>query len=378
MQKEDWSYHKSLCKILKDMREQNLTGDSAIEFLKVQLNRPLSQYELDIAQHPRVCMISNQMNPPDELINCKVCFCVAFSPAYLEQGKCKHEKWCQALKLSAEDYKFEQTIGHQVHTFQPTTKTKYTELSEGIEKFFKSDVAKLVSNAVTGFRESELRYLTFLYTCPLTTLFGMQNAMMPDMSHIKDAQAVTIHLVGARVAEFRNVLGWEIIAHELPNLKHLTLVFIGDECPLAELPKDFTYKSKEIQNSRKVDDLRIRYVLVDKYYQEYAKNNSYIEPDFVVALDCGFKFYPSWKKALPQMVRKSGAALIFTEFNQPDCQDNLDLVQNEIDDVTVVMPPQRNPFQSLRPVRCSDKTGNYEPHSVIYTNDFISVVRSTK
>ena len=174
MQKEDWPYHKSLCKILKDMREQNLTGDSAIEFLKVQLNRPLSQYELDIAQHPRVCMISNQMNPPDELINCKVCFCVAFSPAYLEQGKCKHEKWCQALKLSAEDYKFEQTIGHQVHTFQPTTKTKYTELSEGIEKFFKSDVAKLVSNAVTGFRESELRYLTFLYTCPLTTLFGMQ------------------------------------------------------------------------------------------------------------------------------------------------------------------------------------------------------------
>ena len=152
-------------------------------------------------------------------------------------------------------------------------------------------------------------------------------------SIFQDAQALTIHLVGVRLAEFRNVMGWEIIAHELPQLKHLTLVFIGDECPLAELPRDFTYKSKEIQASRKVDDLRIRYVLVDKYYQDYAKNNSYIEPDFVVALDCGFKFYPSWKKALPQMVRKSGAAMIFTEFNQPDCQDNLDLVQKELDDV---------------------------------------------
>ena len=78
------------------------------------------------------------------------------------------------------------------------------------------------------------------------------------------------------------------------------------------------------------------------------------------------------------MVRRGGAALIFTEFNQKDSEDNLEIVKQENDDVQVVMPPQRNPFQSLRPVRCSDRTGNYEPHSVIYTNDFISVVRSTK
>ena len=172
-------------------------------------------------------------------------------------------------------------------------------------------------------------------------------------------------------------MGWEIIAHELPHLKHLNLVFIGDECPLAELPRDFTYKSKEIQQNRKeTPELRIRYVLIDKLYQDYAKNNSYIEPDFVVALDCGFKFYPSWKKAIPHMVRPSGAALIFTEFNEKDCQDNLDIVKKENGggNLQIVNPPQRNPFQSLRPVRCSDKSGNYEPHSVIYTNDFMSVV----
>ena len=124
---------------------------------------------------------------------------------------------------------------------------------------------------------------------------------------------------------FRNVVGWEIIAHELPELKHLNFVFIGDECPLAELPKDFTYKSKEIQQNRKNDELRIRYILVDKLYQDYAKNNAYIPPDFVVALDCGFKFYPSWNKAIPQMVRHGGAAMIFTEFTQTDCEDNLDI-----------------------------------------------------
>ena len=67
----------------------------------------------------------------------------------------------------------------------PTSRKTYSELTEGIEKFFVADVTKLVSNKVPGFRESELRYLTFLYTCPLTTLFGMQSAMMPDRSHIK-------------------------------------------------------------------------------------------------------------------------------------------------------------------------------------------------
>jgi len=378
-QKEDWPKHKALCKILLSMREQNLTGNDAVSFLSSKLKRPLSQFEYDICNHPRVCMVCNKGNPPDDLKNCRQCFCVAFCPNCHESGKTQHDKWCKALKIAAEDYKNEQTIGHQVHTHVPTSRKTYSELAEGIEKFFVADVTKLVSNKVPGFRESELRYLTFLYTCPLTTLFGMQNAMMPDGSHIKDAQALTIHLVGVRLAEFRNVMGWEIIAHELPQLKHLTLVFIGDECPLAELPRDFTYKSKEIQQNRTNSaELRIRYMLIDKLYQDYATNNSYIEPDFVVALDCGFKFYPSWKKAIPHMVRPSGAALIFTEFNEKDCQDNLDIVQKECGgNLQIINPPQRNPFQSLRPVRCSDKSGNYEPHSVIYTNDFISVVRLT-
>ena len=77
----------------------------------------------------------------------------------------------------------------QVHTFVPTSRKTYNDLPEGIEKFFVADVTKLVSNKVPGFRESELRYLTFLYTCPLTTLFGMQSAMMPNRTH----EATTWH-----------------------------------------------------------------------------------------------------------------------------------------------------------------------------------------
>lgn len=113
-QKEDWPKHKTLCKILKSLREENLTGDSAVEFLQSKLGHKLSQYEYDIANHPRVCAVCNVANPPDDLKNCKNCFCVAFCPDHLENGKAQHEKWCRALKTAAEDYKNEQTIGHQV------------------------------------------------------------------------------------------------------------------------------------------------------------------------------------------------------------------------------------------------------------------------
>ena len=100
------------------MRQESLTGDSAIQFLQSKLNRPLTQYERDIANHPRVCMISNTYgNPPDELKDCKQCFCVTFAPEYVAVGQCKHEKWCKPLRIVMEDYKNEQTIGHQVRNF---------------------------------------------------------------------------------------------------------------------------------------------------------------------------------------------------------------------------------------------------------------------
>ena len=48
--------------------------------------------------------------------------------------------------------------------------------ADNIEMFFVEDVNKIVSNKLPGYQESELRYLTFLYTCPLTTLFGKRSS----------------------------------------------------------------------------------------------------------------------------------------------------------------------------------------------------------
>ena len=78
------------------------------------------------------------------------------------------------------------------------------------------------------------------------------------------------------------------------------------------------------------------------------------------------------------MAKFDGVPLIFTEFNLKDQKDNLEMVQRNVEDkLEVVVPPRRNPYTSRRPVRCSDSTGNYTPHSVIYTNDYICVVRKS-
>ena len=182
------------------------------------------------------------------LRNCKNCFCAAFCTQHLEEGKKQHEaddlQQCTQLRIAAEDYRNEQTLGHQVQTYRPKSKDTYEKLPENIELFFSKDVNKMVSNKLPGYQDSELRYLTFLYTCPLTTLFGAECASTigPKNIPLQEVTELTIHLVGTRIAEMRNLTGWEILAQRLPQLLKLTIIFIGDECPLEEFPKDFTYK----------------------------------------------------------------------------------------------------------------------------------------
>ena len=351
--------------------------------MEKKLKRSLNQYEVDIVEHPRICLVCQEGKNQGILRNCRDCFCVAFCKICVEKNKknpikaiMRHkEKYCKALRTAAEDYKNEVNLGHQVIQYQPKIVKKYQMLEGDIEDFFRADVGNLVSNKLEGYQESELRYLTFMYTCPLTVLFGLQAEGLFE-NPIDKISDLTIHLVGVRRAELRHVTGWEVIPSRLPNLKRLKLVFIGDESPTPkDFPKEFTYKSKDLQAER--PGLEVRYFFEPPgFYQDYFQSNRFVKPDLVVALDCGFKFYPAWIPAIRIVLEKIKCSLLFTEFNNPDQNDNLDLVRaNCGNDVRVVLEPQPNPFCSRRPVRCSDKTGNYEPFSVIYTNDYICAVR---
>ena len=68
----------------------------------------------------------------------------------------------------------------------------------------------------------------------------------------------------------RHFTGWEILCHRLPKLVKLTVVFIGDECPTGEFPKDFTYKSKDVQQ-----------VKWNRWESLILVENDFVENDFV-------------------------------------------------------------------------------------------------
>lgn len=381
-QKQDWGRHKELCKAITKIRGDHDHWLGACqrpadfqEQLQRILGRPLTQFEQDIGEHPRICIVCRQGSDQKVLRTCQSCFCVAFCLSHLEEAMEAHSKWCQHLRLCAEDYKNEQTLGHQVQGFAPESAKTFSSLKKvaNISDLFKEQIAVLVSNKLEGYQDSELRFLTFLYTCPLTVLYGLEHADI----EVQDRRSLTIHLVGVRRAELRHLVGWEIIASRLPKLQRLKLVFIGDEAVHKDLPKEFSYKSKNLQRRK---DLSIVYSMVPPMlYQDFTGNES--PPDAIAALDCGFKFYPSWRPAIKSMLAFKQCPLIFTEFNLADQEDNLSLVRATAEGqqkaLDVCLAPSANPFRGGKPSRCSDKTGNYEPFSVVFTNDFICVVKSS-
>jgi len=219
-QKADWNEHKVICKAITGLMKklgvkhvtEKLSGDRLVSAMENELGRSLKQYEMDICHYARVCAVcggggSNQ----ESLKNCTRCHCVCWCSKCIEIGKDSHEEWCHLLKTAIEDYKHEKSLGHQVQKYEPAIETKYKALPASIEMLFEKDVAKLVSNKLPGYQDSELRYLTFLYTCPLTVLWGAEQSGLAS-GPIEEAQRLTIHLVGARTAEIRHLVGWEIIA----------------------------------------------------------------------------------------------------------------------------------------------------------------------
>ena len=76
------------------------------------------------------------------------------------------------------------------------------------------------------FIETQVRQLTYDYTCQFTALYGAQKAYG---SLLDGKSSLVIHVVGARMAETLDLTRWEIFFHWLPDLQSLTTVFIGPE-----------------------------------------------------------------------------------------------------------------------------------------------------
>ena len=96
-----------------------------------------------------------------------------------------------------------------------------------MEPVFHSDLATLFRlQPNNGDLPSELRHLSYRFTCQLSVLYGLHKSDPKALSTVTD---LTVHVVGARLAESADVERWEVAAAFAGRLRNLTVVFIGPE-----------------------------------------------------------------------------------------------------------------------------------------------------
>ncbi len=75
------------------------------------------------------------------------------------------------------------------------------------------------------FRDPALRKLSLRLTGPMTVLKGLEEAGLAESL----SASLTVHVVGARAAEAKELAAWEVLPAMLPNIKKFTIVFVGPE-----------------------------------------------------------------------------------------------------------------------------------------------------
>ena len=100
-------------------------------------------------------------------------------------------------------------------------------LPSSMESALRPDLSALarLCNLSNETLDAELRHLSYLYTCQLSVLYGMSKSIRG----LSSREELTVHVVGARMAESADVFRWEVLAAFLPRLKRLTVVLMGPE-----------------------------------------------------------------------------------------------------------------------------------------------------
>ena len=144
---------------------------------------------------------------------------------------CLSRKWRPRAKLMRYDVWFSISLQYKRSKkfLKDHISTFSGDLPTSIQVFFEEEM-KLTSDSQAIGKASEMRQLSFEYTCQLTALFGAEKAgTLANKRSIHETDNLVIHVVGAREAETKDVTRWEIFHSHLPNLKALTVVFIGPE-----------------------------------------------------------------------------------------------------------------------------------------------------
>ena len=141
---------------------------------------------------------------------------------------------CEDLRNAIQDAALSRVRGDSgvVQCFLPPP-GQHSGSAPPLEIWLAQDTVPLFSKTDTAqFRASQVRQLSLVYTGPATLLRACRTA------GLHTAPRLTIHLVGARRAEAEQAAAWSLLPARLPDLKHLTIVLVGNS--ISTIPRQHT------------------------------------------------------------------------------------------------------------------------------------------
>ena len=194
--------------------------------------------------------------------------------------------------------------------------------------------------------------------------------------------SLVVHIVGASIYEIIGIIKWEYLAHRLPALKDLHLVFVGPELD----PEDDTGTGEEavVVQCEECEKLgrRITQQTRSMTYQAFRRRQPTAVPDLVLVQNCGFHEYEvgssGWQEGwvgLPSLLHDNKAPVIFTSYTRGEAMRDMARLEQMCEaELEVLVRCERNVMRSHRPVRDWEMD---EDRDVFYSNQYLSVVRQS-
>ncbi|XP_066955483.1 putative protein MSS51 homolog, mitochondrial [Macrobrachium rosenbergii] len=418
-QKSDWKVHRQFClanavkfgkNVFSEAKTKVTSFKSWTQFrtslqcaVSVNLKRVLEQFEREAVWFPKVCEICKDADL-SKLFPCSICNSIFYcSKEHLEQDIDQHIHWCGEyltcvsvdqflLRRDSADVSF---ILNVKENFQPLPEdmTQLLNSETGLSQKVIPTDGKMLKKILTDVSfADELTVIIFniltseSVTDAITLLYALEKFCIgKDKKKICDITELNIHVVGADgMRELMSLTRWEYIAHRLPNLKKLRVSFIGPEVIPAiddTVPEDFVYSNGEFPVCEECEqsDRDFEYRFCNVLYHHYVKKKHFFKPDAVIAYNCGFHAHSglemdTWPESLKLIISDPDIPLIFTSFSKEEADKELQVLKN-LQDVSITLPSQPNPFKSLRPCRDFSRDNNCH---VFYVNHFITCVNGEK
>merc|ERR1711874_621568 len=196
---------------------------------------------------------------------------------------------------------------------------------------------------------------------------------------LSDARSLTVHIVGASLYEVMGIIKWEYLAHRIPHLTQLVLIFIGPE--LQE--EDESIPTVPPCSACLDKGIEIFYNTFNVRYDEYRRGSDFRDPDMVLVQNCGFAEFdddcdePGWEdgwRGLEGLVQLTGAPLIITSYTLGEAEKDLDmLLKYTKEDLDVLVRCRQNDMRSRWPIRDWELD---QDNDLFYANQYYSVVRA--